>query len=140
MINQSYNSAVIKKMRINRIVTLCISIVWIVNGLFCKVLNLTPRHEHIIGKILTFGNERLLTVLIGILEMCMAVWILTGFKSRLNAIVQIIIIGSMNTIEFLLVPELLLWGRMNAIFAIMFMGIIFLNEFCLEESPDINYP
>jgi hypothetical protein len=127
-------------MKVNRIVTFCIAIVWIVNGLFCKVLNLTPRHEHIIGTILIFGNARLLTVLIGLLEMCMAIWILSGFRSRLNAITQIIVIGSMNTLQFFLVPELLLWGRMNAIFALMFMGIIFLNEFRLKESPDLNYP
>jgi len=115
-------------MKVNRLVTFCTGIVWIVNGLFCKVLNLTPRHEHIIGTILTFGNARLLTVLIGLLEICMAIWILSGLKSRLNVLTQIIIIGSMNTIELLLVPELLLWGRMNAIFALMFMGIIFLKK------------
>jgi len=116
-----------------KIMNFVIAIVWIINGLFCKVLNLTPRHEQIIGTILTFGNSRTLTVLIGILEICMAIWIILGYKRRFNAIVQITVIGSMNITEFILVPDLLLWGRMNAVFAIIFMSIIFFNEFYLRK-------
>ena len=59
----------------------------------------------------------------------MAVWILSGIKRRLNAITQIIIIATMNTLEFILVPDLLLWGRFNALFAFLFILLIFYNEF-----------
>jgi hypothetical protein len=41
----------------------------------------------------------------------------------------------MNTLEFILVPDLLLWGRANAIFAFMLIGVIYFNEFYLNQKP-----
>jgi hypothetical protein len=35
----------------------------------------------------------------------------------------------MNVLEFILVPDLLLWGRVNILFALVFMVIIYYNEF-----------
>ncbi len=118
----------ITRMALNRFVTLGIAAVWFVNGLFCKVLNFTPRHELIVKEILRLPSSRFFTVTIGILEVFMAIWILSGIKSRLNAITQIIVIGLMNILEYIMVPELLLWGRMNLIFAFMFMSLIAINE------------
>jgi len=106
-----------------------IAAVWIINGLFCKVLNLVPRHQEIIASILDSDHTRLLTIAIGISEIAMAVWILSGIRRRLNVITQIIIIATMNTLEFILVPDLLLWGRFNALFAFLFILLIFYNEF-----------
>ena len=103
--------------------------VWIINGLFCKVMNLVPRHQEIVAKIL--GNEHagLLTFLIGVAEIGMAVWILSGIQKRLNALTQIFVIAIMNILEFFLVPDLLLWGRVNAFFAFVFILLIYYNEF-----------
>ncbi len=66
----------------------------------------------------------------------MAVWILTGWKSRLNAITQSIVIATMNIMEFILVPHLLLWGRFNIVFASMLIVLIIYNEFVLSETPE----
>ena len=117
-----------------KIISYSIAIVWIANGLFCKVLNLVPRHEQIVFAIL--GNEysRTLTVLIGFLEIGMAVWIMSEYKTRLNAIVQITIIATMNTIEFILVPDLLLWGKFNSFFALLLISAIYFNEFYLNKK------
>ena len=106
-----------------------IAAVWIINGLFCKVLNLVPRHTEIVARILGNDHARLLTIAIGISEIAMAIWILSGIKRRLNAITQIIIIATMNALEFILVPDLLFWGRFNALFAFLFILLIFYNEF-----------
>ena len=111
-----------------------ISAVWLANGLVCKVLNLVPRHEKIVGRILGTEFSKPFTIVIGISEIIMAVWILTGVKSRLNAIVQMIIVATMNIIEFILVPDLLLWGRLNLLFAILFVLLIFYNEFVLHKQ------
>ena len=116
-------------MRRNKLLNYFIAAVWIINGLFCKVLNLVPRHQEIVARILGNDHARLLTITIGISEIAMAVWILSGIKRRLNAIAQIIIIAAMNTLEFILVPDLLLWGRFNALFAFLFILLIFYNEF-----------
>jgi hypothetical protein len=116
-------------MKIYKILTYCIATVWIANGLFCKVLNLVPRHEQIVGRIIGIDYARPLTVLIGLSEIGMAVWILSGVKIRLNILAQIIIVATMNTLEFILVPDLLLWGKMNSIFAFLFILVVYYNEF-----------
>jgi hypothetical protein len=111
-----------------------IAIVWIINGLFCKVLNLVPRHQQIIARILGHTDDRTLTVLIGFAEMGMAVWIWSGIYTRLNAAIQIIVIAIMNILEFFLAPDLLLWGKANVIFALLFILLIYYNEFHLNKK------
>lgn len=111
-----------------------IATVWLGNGLFCKVLNLVPRHQQIVASILSDEYSRIITVLIGTSEIFMAIWVLSRFKSRINAILQMVIVASMNVLEFLLVPELLLWGKVNAIFALLFIALVFINEFVLKPN------
>ncbi len=120
--------------RIHKLLTFCIAIVWICNGLFCKVLNLVPRHEQIVARILGNDHSRLLTILIGLSEIVMAVWILSGYRKRLNAIAQIAVVGTMNILEFILVPDLLLWGKLNIVFAFIFVGVVYYNEFYLNSK------
>ncbi|MGJ1267106.1 DoxX-like family protein [Sphingobacterium spiritivorum] len=114
---------------------LIISMVWLINGLFCKVLDFEPRHQQIVATILGQEHARTLTVLIGLAEIVMAVWILTGFRSRLNAITQIAVIITMNIIEFQVVPDLLLWGRFNIVFALLFSAFIYYTEFIRYKKP-----
>lgn len=120
--------------QIHRIVSYFISLVWIANGLFFKVLNLVPRHEQIVSRILGNDHSRLLTILIGLSEIVMAFWILSRFKKRICAITQIIVVTTMNTLEFILVPDLLLWGKLNSLFAFFFILLIFYNEFLLSRQ------
>lgn len=117
------------KTSVYKILTACIAIVWIANGLFCKVLNLVPRHEQIVASILGCDYSRLLSMLIGLSEIIMAVWIQSGYQSRINAIAQILIVAIMNTLEFILVPDLLLWGKFNSLFALAFIAVVYFNEF-----------
>ena len=118
----------------HKLLTYFIASVWIVNGLLCKVLNLVPRHRQIVASILGEEYSKPLTILIGLSEIGMAIWILSRFKTRLNANTQILIIATMNVLEFTLVPNLLLWGEANAIFAFMFILLIYYNEFHLNKK------
>ena len=111
-----------------------IALVWLINGLVCKVMNLVPRHQEIVSRILGNENTRITTLIIGILETAMAVWIISGLRSKLNAMLQIFIIFTMNLIEFIKVPDLLLWGRWNALFAFLFILVIYYNEFKLNKK------
>jgi hypothetical protein len=120
--------------RKHQILTFLIAIVWLINGLVCKVLNLVPRHQEIVASILGDNHSRLLTVLIGLLEIAMAMWILSGLWVRLNAKIQILVIATMNTLEFLLVPDLLLWGKLNSLWAFLFILLIYYNEFHLNKK------
>jgi len=111
-----------------------IATVWIANGLICKVLNFVPRHEQIVARILGDEFSRPLTILIGISEIGMAIWFLSGIKSRLNTIAQIGIVATMNILEFILVPDLLLWGKFNSMFALLFIFGVYFNHFHLNKK------
>ena len=119
---------------LHKVLNITIAIIWFINGLVCKVLNIVPRHEQIVGAILGSTHARMFTIAIGFSEIVMAIWVLTKFKSRLNAIAQIIIVAVMNLLEFILVPELLLWGKLNALFALLFIGVVYYNEFILKKE------
>ena len=102
-----------------------IALVWLVNGLLCKVLNLVPRHEQIVARILGDEFSRELTLMIGLSEVGMAIWFLSGIKQRFNIIAQIGIVLVMNILEFFLVPDLLLWGKLNLFIALLFVISVF---------------
>jgi hypothetical protein len=120
--------------KVHKTLTCFIASVWFINGFFCKVLNLVPRHQEIVKRILGDDHAEVLTLLIGVSEIAMAIWILVAVYSRLNAVVQILIVAIMNALEFILVPGLLLWGKANAFFAFLFILMIFYNEFHLNRN------
>ncbi|GAB3741950.1 hypothetical protein GCM10027594_21550 [Hymenobacter agri] len=115
-----------------RLLTLLIALVWLANGLLCKVLLLVPRHAAIVARILGPAHATSLTRLIGLGEIGMAAWVLSGIRPRWCAWAQIVLILSMNTLEALLAPDLLLWGRLNAVFAVLFCGLIYFH--CLRPA------
>jgi hypothetical protein len=116
-----------------RSLTYLIACVWLVNGLYCKILNFVPRHEEIVGRILSLDYARPLTIAIGFSEILMTIWILSKYQTKINAITQIIVIATMNIIEFFLVQDLLLWGKYNSLFAFFFIFIIYLYEFQIKR-------
>lgn len=121
-----------------RILNVLIALVWLVNGLYCKVLGYVPRHEEIVARILGAEYSSILIILIGISEIVMAAWIISGYKSRLNAALQIFIVLLMNLIEFIFASDLLLWGKMNIVFALLFVLIVYYNEFKLRPHVGIK--
>ena len=122
--------------RIHKILTYFIATVWVANGLFCKVLSFVPRHEEIVQAIINVDKPSayFLTFIIGVSELIMAVWILSNYKTKINAITQIIVVATMNTLEFFLVPNLLLWGKLNSLFALIFILVVYYNEFYLNKQ------
>lgn len=117
-----------------KIINIALAGIWFINGLFCKVLNLVPRHEQIVANILSEDYSRPLILTIGCLEIAMAFWILSNKHSKLNAVVQIVIIASMNILEFVITPELLLWGKLNAFFACILIVVIYYNQFHFNKT------
>ena len=108
---------------------LFIATVWLVNGLYCKVLGFVPRHRAIVARILGESHAELITNTIGAAEICMTIWILSGIQSRLNAVTQIVIVAAMNVLEYFLARDLLLWGRANAFIAFLFIILIYYRQF-----------
>ena len=112
----------------HRPTTFLIALVWLANGLLCKVLELLPRHAAIVARILGPAHAGLLTRLIGLGEIGMGIWVLSGIRPRWCAGVQLALILSMNTLEAVLAPDLLLWGHFNALFAVLFCGLIYFHR------------
>ncbi|MGK6351604.1 DoxX-like family protein [Parapedobacter sp. DT-150] len=115
-----------------RALTYSLAAIWLANGFACKVLGLVPRHGQIVARILGDGLARPLTLLIGLAETGMAVWILTRWIPRTNAIAQMVLVAMMNMLEFFVAPDLLLWGRVNVVFAGLFIGLVYYWEFVLR--------
>jgi uncharacterized membrane protein len=63
----------------------------------------------------------------------MAIWILSEIKHRFCTFAQVILIAVMNTIEFFLVPDLLLFGHTNALLATLFVLLILINAYKLRQ-------
>lgn len=112
-----------------RLVHYLIVLVWVGNGLLCKVLMLVPRHAAIVARILGPTHATLLTRAIGVGEIMIALWVLSGIRPRWCALVQIGLVLSMNALEAWLAPDLLLWGRANALFAALFCLLIYYHTF-----------
>lgn len=120
--------------KIYQILTILIALVWLINGLFCKLLNLVPRHQEIVGQILGETYARPITGLIGIGEIMIGLIVLIRFMPRMTALMQMLLVATMNILEFLLVPDLLLWGKFNTIFALGFIFLVYYHEFVLRKK------
>jgi hypothetical protein len=120
---------------VHKLVNYFVALVWLVNGLVCKVLGLVPRHEQIVARILDQEYAWGITKAIGTSEVLLAIWIVTGFRSRFCTITQIVLVAAMNAIEFFLVRDLLLFGGLNSLTALVFIAIVSFNEFALNKDP-----
>jgi len=121
-----------KQPRVYFILTYAIALVWLINGLFCKLLNFVPRHQQIVGRILGDEYAVALITLIGASEVLMCFWIISRIWPLVCAVSQIIIILTMNIIELLMAPDLLLYGRYNFYLALLLTTVIFVNEFVIR--------
>lgn len=100
------------------------ALVWIAFGLGAKVLHLVPRHEAIVAAVLGEAVAGPVTVLVGLAETLLGVWILTRRWPRLCALVQTFAIASMNTLELCFARERLLapWPMVAA--NVVFLSLV----------------
>jgi uncharacterized membrane protein YphA (DoxX/SURF4 family) len=75
-----------------------ISLVWLYQGFWCKVLGRAPRHEKVMGSVPMFrgGRARMSLVLLGWFETLLGFWVLSGRFSQTAAVVQIALLIGMN--------------------------------------------
>ena len=74
-----------------------VALVWLYNGLWCKLLQRCPDHVAIVSSSFggaTTGQAVLLTL--GAVETAIAVWVLAGWRPRLAATVQTLLVAGMN--------------------------------------------
>jgi len=81
--------------------------VWLVFGIGFKILGLVPRHRLIVAAVVGTSSAGPVTVLIGMAEVAVGIWILTESRPRACAAVQTAAIMTMNTLELTLAKDLL---------------------------------
>lgn len=79
-----------------------------------------PRHAAIVARILRPAYTGPLTCLIG-----MAVWMLSGLYRRWCVVAQMVLVAVTNVPKASLGPDLLLWARANALFASLFIALLY---------------
>jgi hypothetical protein len=95
-----------------RVCTAGLAAVWLTSGLGAKLLGLVPRHQAIVARF--FGDTYALpmTKLIGVAEVVMALWILSGRERKLCAVMQALAVVAMNGLELWGARDLLLFPRL----------------------------
>jgi len=85
--------------------------VWLVHGLYNKVLHGSPRHLAIVQSVpgLSGSAGEHALVAIGGAEIAIAVWVVSGWFPHVCAAVQTVLLLSMNVVELTVAPQFLLW-------------------------------
>jgi hypothetical protein len=85
--------------------------VWLVHGLYNKVLHGSPRQLAIVQSVpgLSGSPGEHVLVAIGVAEIAIAVWVVSGWFPQVCAAVQTVLLLSMNVVELTVAPQFLLW-------------------------------
>ena len=97
--------------RIGRWSTFMVAAVWLVHGLFNKLLHFSPRHLQIVQSVPGLAGSRgeLVLTAVGMCEVAIAVWVVSGWAATVCAAVQTVFLLSMNIVELSVARSLLLW-------------------------------
>jgi uncharacterized membrane protein YphA (DoxX/SURF4 family) len=92
----------------HRFLTVLIGSVWVFHGLYSKISGGIPRHRQIVERILGEGIADFATLVIGVLEVLLGLWIFSRIWRRACALLQTLALVSMNFLEILLAKDLLI--------------------------------
>lgn len=94
-----------------RFATLVVASVWLIHGLYNKLLHGSPRHLAIVQSVpgLTGLSGVRMLAAVGAFEVAISVWVLSGKAPVLCAAVQTVSLLSMNVVELTFARRLLLW-------------------------------
>ena len=105
--------------------TVFVASVWLLHGLFNKLLHGSPRHLQIVQSVPGLSGvagQHVLTA-VGLLEVGIALWVVSGWAAHGCAAVQTILLLSMNAIELTVARPLLLWPAGLIPVNLVFLGI-----------------
>jgi uncharacterized membrane protein YphA (DoxX/SURF4 family) len=83
----------------HKLIRLSIALVWLYQGLWCKVLGGVPHQQAIISTVPFLGARevRVALITLGLVECGLALWVLSGQRMRQAAIVQTALLVAMNS-------------------------------------------
>lgn len=82
----------------SKLIRASIALVWLYEGLWCKLLGGVPRHAEAIAATPFVGPAaaRAALIILGIAECGIAAWVLSGKRMRQVAFVQTVLLATMN--------------------------------------------
>ena len=94
-----------------RLVPWIVASVWLIHGLYNKLLHGSPRHLQIVQSVPGLAGRAGVWMLtaVGIFEVATAVWVVLGLAPLLCAAVQTVVLLAMNVVELRFARRLLLW-------------------------------
>jgi len=80
------------------LIRVAIALVWLYEGVWCKLLNRMPHQVDVVAAHPMFSRRSALWVLrgIGVVEVLLALWVLSGWEAWWAAFVQTVILVGMN--------------------------------------------
>ena len=99
-----------------------------------KIFDAVPRHRLIVASLLGEEIARPATVLIGVAEAVIGIWILSGFRPRTCAALQTVALASMNTLELYFARHLLLAPILMVCANIVFLGVVWYGALKSEKK------
>ena len=81
-----------------KLIRASIAVVWLYEGLWCKLLGGVPRHADVIAAapFIGRGAARAALIALGLAECGIAAWVLSGQRMRQAALVQTVLLVAMN--------------------------------------------
>jgi hypothetical protein len=110
--------------RARTFIGLAIGCVWVFHGLYSKILEGIPRHRAIVSRILGEDLAQSATIGIGIAEVLLGIWALTGWNRRACAFIQTLAIAAMNTLEIIRANDLLISAPGMVLLNAAFLSIV----------------
>jgi uncharacterized membrane protein YphA (DoxX/SURF4 family)/uncharacterized protein YqjF (DUF2071 family) len=103
--------SVIQRPAVARVARWLVASIWLVHGLYHKLLGGSPRHLQIVQSTpgLEGATGEHVLAAIGAGEVIIALWVLSGYAPRLGAAAQTVCLLSMNVVELTFARHLLLW-------------------------------
>ena len=110
---------------IGGVATAVVTSVWFFHGLFNKLLHFSPRHLEIVQSVPGLAGSRgeVALAAIGLAEVGIALWVLSGATAGVCAAVQTVLLLSMNVVELSVARSLLLWPGGLIPINLIFLGL-----------------
>lgn len=88
----------LRRMLDQKLIRVSIALVWLYQGLWCKVLGWAPQQKELVADVPFIGHVAARTVLVslGLIECSIAAWVLSGKRMRHAALAQTTLIVAMN--------------------------------------------
>ncbi len=112
-----------------------IAAVWLFHGFYSKLLGGIPRHEMIVGRILGETNAGWGTAAVGLGEIALGLWIVSGRQRIPCAAVQTAGIFAMNSIEIWLARDLLISASGMVALNVIFLALVWWWALAPKATP-----